>query len=539
MAGYNFTDYHFVDPSKGVDSGAGTSMSDPWASLGYALNNMTKGSCVFLRRGQVETVTSAITVTKDHIMTQPGAVSSWPSPGQEGTGDFVKNSYAVSGVSLTVLSSGACCSRYMTGPDGGTYLMVDVDAKNTAIYIDPPYKGENAAAAAFVIDPDDLYSIAAYITSGQGADLKTTWDSDSEELYKFDCSANSSATLYFNQATNIHRYNIHFGKVNGNAYLVREVYPHSQGIWKHCYFETGEDNAAAFSPQYGSFYIEGCVIRGMSTNNTGQYGLYLFGCSDVTVKNTVIPRCGYRGVYIIGGGNVDLINCCVGFDGGNMREGVVNYLGGRGKDISGVRLIDSEINEVTSVGTAYKIYNTSDQHDRVSWTNYMRSAGDHRIYLSSKGYVYKTTSGARPGGSEYVLKCAFNENSGASLATRAASGLISADYNSTVLLDQHYVLSSGTWMFKYYVQSSGLALDSDDVFMDVVHWDGLEKNLGEAVVAHSSNGISSAGNWSEFIYASGIVIDADRLVEVLVYNNTYSATYVQYIDPQPQIIKLA
>lgn len=535
MADYAFTDYHFVDYTNGTDSTAGTNgdlMSTPWKTLGYALSNMTTGSCVFFRRGEVEMATAAISITKDHSPDKPGAFSSWPRGPVTCSGNFTAGGLVIDTVTGITITSGGVIARYLLGPDAEQYIIVDASG-TTGLYIDPPYKGSTASAQEFTILEDDLYHISSTLGGGDGADLAATWDADAQDMFRFDCSTNSTANLYFNQSVFLHKYCTHFGPAGGNGNLVREVYPRQTSIWKHCYMDTGADNATVFAPYYGPYYIEGCVFKGLNSYDSGQYGLYCFGNTDVTLKNCVVISAGYRGIYQIGGGDLDLINCCVGYNGGFVREAIHQMYAARAKKISGTVLKDCTLTSQTGGGPNYDIYAGSDQADKASWTNYQRTAGDNRIELLGRGTVYVSTEVLRPGGSAYVYKCTMNGFSTGD-AVRPASGLSADEYGGTKITDQKFMLTSGTWAIRYYIQCSGVAVDSDHLFMDIV--------VDDEIVAHSWNGIAlraDINDWSQFIYNSGLVLDTDTLVTVKVFNNYYTGLYAQYIDPLPEIEKLA
>lgn len=539
MAGYNFTDYYYLDPTTGVDSaGYGDSMSSGFATLQYALNNMaTDGSVLFIRRGTDELITVATSATSsDHNSTTPGMVCSWPRASVSGVGDFIQGALAVSGVAGLSMSTLAHGSRYFTGPDGAKYLVVDCPATDE-MRIDPPYAGTTASGGAFEIWEDELYSLASGLTAGEGADAKATWDADSDDMYVLHCSGGSSSYFYFSACRMLNKQTIRFQGGSSASAMVLDVLS-IQTQFKNCQFYCENDDSRMLYTQYGRILLDGCVFKGLDTYDSDQHAIQFLGCNDSRIENTVIISCGVNGIYNAGA-TFMAKNCKFGYDGGHVYRG---YYGTYSASVNtAIRFVDCDFSE--AVNEDY--YTGTNTIERLELVNDARS-GVNKLLLPGTGQIRRVddtnaseTMSLRTGGSDQVLECYWYRYS-TSAGSRAPEGVLTDNWTGgNKVFDQKLVVPSGVWAIRYYVQTNyPIPIDSDEIWLEAYHNSGMALDSGNEYVYKSAETVSTRtgnGDWTNYVSVQ-VDVDRDTLINTRMYYARYSSTYYTWVDPLPVVL---
>ena len=188
---------YFVDSTTGDNGDTGLSTDLAWATLQFALEGggLAAGDIVWVRRIHVE-------YAGDPTVDIRPAYSGTPKDSIRIIG-WPRNTHAISSSDWTNGSTAVVVDdadmdrekhqgRYVTGPDGETYLITKVtDASN--IVIDREYASTTAEAAAATIQADEDYALAQAIDDAAWTIKIATWTADADDLpvLRMDCTRHS------------------------------------------------------------------------------------------------------------------------------------------------------------------------------------------------------------------------------------------------------------------------------------------------------------------------------------------------------------
>lgn len=529
MADYTFTysGHRYVDYTTGTDSTTGTNgqkMSTPWKTLNYALTNAPASAAIWVRRGTSEAVGATINQSAPvSQISKPRVLSSWPRPVLSGyvtvTSGFPN--FVISGGGMTELGYVA---RPFTDSAGNRYIVGKVLNANSGI-MDPSWAIAGGTNLPITFTADRMYDVANALVSGNGADLKSTWDSDNKNIYALSFTGAyewlSNNVIYFD------RYNIAVTGTVGATYMVRDN-SGKKNIWGGCYFKNTLDDAWLHYTYAQVTHYYDCIFEGINSLDNDQYAIYAEG--SIIAKNCVIVSVGNRAIYGNACGLVYLENIKAPLDGYYAQYGVDLTTSPTAYDAPHI------INNCVFSGAVNPDYRfTAASTDVLQVRNHRRVPGDHRMWINGLGEVRKSTTYTVPG-TDFSLRCDWL-NGESNWGFRAREGQGSHDLRGRAILTQKLSLpgSSGELYdlgFNYFnMNSSGLT--SNDVYVEVERSsasDIFDYGVGGSIYKSATNSFTYSG-WTEVLATD--VPGGNLTLRAYFAGPNIDKTKYMYISPYP------
>jgi hypothetical protein len=407
-----------------------------------------------------------------------------------------------------------------------TYAVVN-GTPTTCFCIDRPYPGENATSASGTIAKDEDYDWSQTLTSGQGADLLSTWTADANDMPIIDWNAGlfiESITKYWYEFHNL----IYKNSAFSGAGISNSSTQTTMSKLLGCYFTSNNIK----TPVGGAnMHIERCVID-MASSSTPTSAISA-GVGVCIVRSSAMHHssgiAAHQFVRLI----LENVNIGVEKESTTSEISLSNQMPLiLAKDIQFGSL--STIVLYTSGGINGNIFN------QLCIQNFNKVQNSHRVYIPNTGTIIKNDcSGgdvvARTGGASSVAEFLINYSSSSS-QTKAPTGISSIGYcfsciEMKVWLNTTDILS--TQNFKFYVQSVTDALTSADMWLECEYIDKSTAQGYHKTIVTSSESIAarnSASDWTQFISTGNITVAAAGWVILRIFDNKYS-TNKKYVDP--------
>ena len=394
--------------------------------------------------------------------------------------------------------------------------------------IDRPYIGTNATGAAGTIAKDEDYDWAQTLTTGQGADLLSTWNSDAHDLPILDWNAGA----FSDQMTRPKYEYKYLCYKNSNA-TVGSLTNNGQNIGPAklfgCYFSQNQAKANIV----GSFLIDRCIFDAVASGATIGINTIAYNC---IVRNSAIHHVNNAlstNAAIASPIKLDNVNL------GVERESTTSEI------VATIPLSNCEFKDV-SIGTSSTLYLArtttllGNVPSKISIENMNKVANAHKIYVLDIGTITKNDCSGEPvsrtGGALSVVE--FLANIGTySTQTKAPVGYSSAEWCPSYIEMKVWLSATdivAAKNFKFYVQSVTDTLTSSDLWLECEYIIASTAQGYLKTIVTSSESItarSSASDWSQFISTGNITVAAASWVTLRIFCNKYSANK-RYVDPK-------
>jgi hypothetical protein len=523
---------YFLDSTTGNDADNGTTMDLAFATLDYAISNagLVAGDTLWIRRLHSEIPASDISGNLAGTGDNPITFAGWPRAA-DATADgatWANGSTTVDLVTTLSMDREKHLGRYVTAPDGETYMITLITDANT-FTIDREYTGASVTttAGAFTIQADELWVDdmgTEYGFDDSGWTIKeSNWDGDADDLPLIDFNANARQVL-----------------LSSDEYL----------MWENIDFHDSFDTVGMFN----STLSKATVIRGCLFLTDQNTQCVRGDRSMITCIRCVIVGSGaganQRGVQMTNG-LVRLVDCAV------------YNMGGAGAILSqnGTFVILENVNsgvEVANAGTDMFM-----QYGTLGWgrdvklggtnglftisnavyqvfgiENYGKSLGSHQAFthagtltkvdvVAGGGDPYK-----RPGGADSVLEV-LHDLSSATDAVPNLSGKFAVP-----IFEHEFEASTDTKNYRYYVQAEGIVTASElwiECEYVSVYEDDSEYIVTKVASDEAFTARADAADWAEYLEVTGITPAVASKVRIKCYCSYYHATNKIYIDPLPEV----
>jgi hypothetical protein len=522
---------YFVDIDNGDDLDDGTTMDDgpgdgspgAWATLGKALLTVsTPGDIIWVRRTHTETLGATLQVTNSGTAENPYRVVGWPRA-EDATADeatWTNDSTTVDLVTTLSMDAEKHCSRYVTAPNGETYMITKVVDANTFL-IDRKYNGGTVTATdgAFTVQEDDDYDLAQAI-GAEFATEKVAWTADADDVAVVDADGTGNY-IYFNSDRWWTWDNIHF--IAGTSYILRVRY--TRGGWlRGCIVEaTANLYPIILDGTYTSFYRT--IFFGTAAG-AAQNGMYL-AQSHAYIEDVAIYGTGDHGL-VVAFGSVTYKGLNIGIEAVTPNDpdiNISNHGWMRGRDLRlGANVAELERN--TASTHCQNVYIFSENHNGVLGAHKTFNAQGEILKLdvvAGSGDPYKRSSGA-----DSVLELIYN-------LSNTTENIVSPQPEfASVVFEHEFEATTDSRRYRYYVNSEKAVLASE-LWIEVEYVSAYD-DATEYVIkkVNSDEGITIRGDatdWSQYIEVEGIQPAVGSTVRIKCYCSFYDATDKIYIDP--------
>ena len=508
---------YFCDPSAtGLNNG--TTMTDAWTDPATAFANGRNTDYIWFRRGMNVTKAADVPV-------KTGNYYNWPRASLSFTATFTNGSTTVTitGGSLTANQYQHAGRRIKLDADGDWYCIFEVTSTTTLI-LDREYAGTGGTGNA-TIEEDEHYTQGQAI-SASFADLKATWNADTDALPIIDFSTNANNFTTSGSPTMFWKgFNIKNGTSgDGSAYLDTTIYVN----YKYCIFEQTNNNQPCMWLDSGFFVFLQCLFRGASSGFSSAHSMFPAG-SDVVLRFYGVSSGG----FFVGYGSFNSFN--FEFDCWNNGKEVQNQLqnvnilkqGLSGRNYRTQNTVFGQ-NESAPVGysTEFKVenYNTYGVHRKFR-NDY--TFLNHDV-LPASGDPYQRT-----GGADEIIKL----SQGA--ATSFSNPYGSERTRYAKVFEHLYDVDDTSKTYTYYINSN-VALSNADLFYLEAQYIELYDDDSEYVdgIVRSTETISvrsGVSDWSQYL---SVTVDPDiaSFVKIrLISGYALGSADIIYIDPKADI----
>jgi hypothetical protein len=405
-----------------------------------------------------------------------------------------------------------------------TYAVVN-GTPSLCFCIDRPYPGANATGVAGTIAKDEDYDWSQTLTSGQGADLLSTWTADADDVPILNWNGGSytdNITRVWYEFRNL----LYENSASSSSNLYNSAVMPIKILG--CIFTSNVASKYTCNSTYA--IINRCVIYGI-TNTI--YGLYI-GIGIGYIFNTAIHHV-YNGLTIANNGKFILRNVNIG-----VEKESSNIEFQSGSFYPDIFCIDCAVGSSSVINGGHTSITSYGLCSYLYFQNFNKILNSHKVYIQDIGTIIKNDcSGgdvvARTGGAASVAE--FLVNTGTySAQTKAPTGLSSVGWcpayiELKVWLNATDILS--TQNFKFYVQSVTDALTSADLWLECEYIDSSTAQGYHKTIVTSSESItarSTSSDWTQFISTGNITVAAAGWVYLRIFCNKYSANK-RYVDP--------
>lgn len=508
----------FVDTTLATGNNDGTTMDDAWQSIETAMEyaSVATGDYIWIRR-----VSGFSGPSSDITLGKAGTTGAWIT-----YLGWPRNSHAISSSDWTNGSTEVTVDdadmdrekhqgRYVTGPDGNTYLITRVVDADTII-IDREYVGSTVTNEGATIAADEDYATAQAIDDAAWTVKKTDWNADADDLplidfgntnYKFAPNKNnvSIRNMEFQDGCNSTTY---YAIIHGASYCMEYV-----GLLVKTTY-----NARGVFHSFG-VKLKRCIVEGSGAGNTSNQGIYASGW----IEDSAVYNCGSYGIFAPS--SLYLRNVNIGVEQAN----VVQDIACTDAYISGY--------DVKLGGTNGYIYNansrTPTRIPSCVIENYQKVLGAH-IGVHGAATPYKTDVVAgsgdpykRTGGADSVIQ--FD-------STTVAYG----DKGINDYEIYRCIISANTdsKSYRIYIQSYdyGSTLTADEIWLACTYvsdYDDTTEYATTMVVSDETVAMrSGADDWSQYIEVTGIQPAVASNVHLVVhFTGRSDADGVLFVDP--------
>jgi hypothetical protein len=414
-------------------------------------------------------------------------------------------------------------SRYVTAPDGETYMIAQITDSNTFI-LEREYAGSSVTLSngAFTIQADEDYALAQAIDDSGWTIQKSDWNADADDLPLFDNSGNAYY-YYFNGAREWRFANLDFKP--GTFYSIRMNICRTC-IFNGCLFQQTVNGGALYFSSSGSV-IERCVHYGSGAGSQ-QNGLILVSGFH-RWKNLIIDNMGDHSISAQSS-DIYMDGVNIGVETGNNIEDLHHIYEGRmyGKDVSLGGQGTGGIWE-TSSGAIWNSFWTA------SFENYGRVLGAHKTFnpqgeltkvdvVAGSGDPYK-----RSGGNDSVIEILYT------LADLADNIKAPVSELTTEIFCHEFESTTDAKSYRYYVQGEGGVL-ATEIWLEceyVSSYDDTSEYTYTTVLSDEAiTARSDASDWTQYIEVTNIQPAVASKVRVKLFCSYYHATNKIYIDPK-------
>lgn len=516
----------FVDTTLATGNNDGTTMDDAWQSIETAME-----------KSDYDTRENNIWIRRVSSHSSPGSdISVGDSGGSAALNSFIgwpRNSHAISSSDWTSGSTEVTVDdndmdrekhqgRYITGPDGRTYLITQVIDSDTII-IDRPYIGSNASDQAATIAADEDYATAQTIDDSAWTIKKTNWNADADDIPCIDLGASNYRVLATGKYGVAFKY-LEFkdGAGSTTSYATISGSPASI-ILKGCLIKQTNNARAMYG---GEFLIDRCIFEGggYAAGGTSNHGIYPMGGGSIT--NSAIYD--FRGYAMYASNTVYLQNVNIGVEKYNGTAEIYamnSYVFGYDVKLGG-----------------YSGYVASPSPRTLSMTptvmieNYQKVLGANQFFYGSAFYAYKldVVAGSgdpykRTGGSDSVL---------ALKPANTTYGICNIyDYK---VLDICILADTSSKSYRFYVQTKNVpTLTRTELHVSCTYIGAYESTTKyQETTVESDESVtvrSDESDWSQYIEVTGIQPAVASIVHLKIFYNTADTDGYIYIDPLPYI----
>jgi hypothetical protein len=520
---------YFVDSTTGDNGDDGTTMDLAFATIEYAMESggPVGGDIIWVRRGHSEIPTSDISPGADANEATPIRIVGWPRAANTSitSATWTNGSRTVDLIVGLSMDKSKHQARYVTGPDGETYMICRVVDSNTVKLLNE-YAGASVSgvsgACTIQADEDwvdDMGTAFGFDDSGWTIQ-ESDWDADAETLALIDYNSTAyNVTLSTDMAYDF--CNLEFKNTtdaNGPLYILRAKWAGVRG----CIF-TATTNAKVGPLCQNEFVaMERCTIEGNSTG-AAQSGLTLQLATGY-VKNVTIDNLGGYGV-VLQSNIPKFLNVAIG------REEPCDYHAFYAAYEVALKGRDVYVDDTN--GQVYWYYGSGGAY--IAIENYNQTLGSHKMFTPSGEVTGTAVVGGsgdpykRSGGSDKVIEILYDRNN----TTHDYSEPIVRGAQS--IFEHEFEATTSSKSYRYYVQSVG-ALTATQLWLEVEYVSAYDDNseyvIKEEVSDETISARTGADDWGQYIEVTGITPAVGSKVRIRCYCSYYHATNKIYIDPK-------
>jgi len=523
---------YFVDSANGNDTDTGLSMdagggggaTGAWATFEHALTagGLAAGDYVWVRRTHSEVASSYWACENDGDIDTPISSIGWPRAA-DATADgasWTNGNTTVDLVTTLSISREKHLGRYVTGPDGESYMITLVTDSNT-FTIDREYAGVTVTTTdgAFTVQADEHWVDdmgTEYGFDDSGWTIKEiTWDADADDLPDIDFSG--GAYYIYNTGDyfyNYHNFDITTGVVNYGAFRIAGS---RQIVFQGCLFDVSVGNAG-IAMSTTTVLLDRCVMVGSSNAGHSSNRLFMQSGCYCKISNCAIYNAGDVAILAYYG-VTELDNVNLGVEGEN-HDRDIHALDGHivfGKNV-----------KLGGLGNSEMYFDRCSVYPS-SFENYGKVLGAHKKFypqgtatkldvVAGSGDPYKRT-----GGADSVIEVLFDDSLNAN----------SSD-NYSVIFEHEFEATTDLKNYRYYVQAEGVVAAAQlwieceyvSTYGDTSEYAMTKVSSDEAFTARADE-----EDWAEYMEVIGITPAVASKVRVRCYCTYYNATNKIYIDP--------
>jgi hypothetical protein len=519
---------YFVDSTTGDDADDGTTMDLAFATLKYAVANagLVAGDYLWVRRVHSETVTSITNIAGSGSGVSPLTISGWPRAADSSitSATWTNGSTTVDLIVGLSMDREKHLGRYITAPDGVTYMITKITDSNTII-IDREYAGATvtttAGACTIQADEDWVDDMGTeYGFDDSGWTIKESdWDADADDLPLIDYNAGNNY-FYINQDHNTIWANMDHTNFSATGFVrLSTCVAHVRGC-----LSSHTNNTSSIYMENGTYFLERCVLVGAAAGGTSQRGAYL-ASAWIYGKNLAIYGHGDTGLHWVGSGGGYLENVNIGVEEALGDDDL--YFGAH------VTLYGRDVK--LGAGSAEILFFDKHFGGRAEFENFNKILGAHKSLVppgsltkvdvvSGSGDPYK-----RPGGSDSVIEVLFN-GTGIGIKNK-----YKAPPNNQLVFVHEFEVTTDTKNYRYYVQAEGIVA-ADELWIEAEYVsakdDTSEYTYTKVESDEAFTARADAEDWAEYMEVTGIAPVATGKVRIKCYCRYYNATNKIYIDPK-------
>jgi len=516
---------YFVSSGDGNDGDSGLTLDLAWATLEYALESggLAAGDTVMVRRTHSEVPVSDIAVAYTGTMASPIIIAGL----HRGAHAISSSDWTNGSTSVTVddndMDREKHQARYITAPDGETYLITDVTAATTII-IDREYAGGTVANDATAsIQADDV--ISAWTAYDDSGDIikKAGWEADADDMPLIDFN-DGNFDLYFNNAKSYFEIkNIEFIDSADSNGLV-QIYFSKEILFEGCLFAQNASSAPTIYCRSSNIKLKRFTMEGSSAGGA-QRGFTLNDGIILELVDGAIYNMGDCGIYADGAGKIILNNVNIGIESANDDSDIcfIHEMILEGYDVR----LGGTNGLVTFGSLAYS------NRAKAAFENYQKTLGENRVYYVGGYYERVAVVGETPNkkNSDYVIKITPNVNQ--------VPGEIFA-YEIPILVAS---LANAAYTFTFDIYNdSGVTINDGDAKADiwlVARYTKAYDDTSEyvsAVAESTENTIADAADaddWDSLSVSFTPAVASN--VTIYAKLKFYSAAGTLFIDTQPVV----
>lgn len=517
---------YFVSSADGDNGDSGATLDLAWATLEYALESggLSAGDTVMIRRTHSEIPTSNIAPNYNGTPASPIIIAGCPRDAHAiSSSDWTNGSVSVN-VDDNDMDREQHQGRYITAPDGETYLITRVTDSAT-IVLDREYAGSTSSndATASIQADDIVADWESYDDSGDTI-KKSNWEADADDLPVIDFNDGDYQLILNANDDNLEFHNMEVKDSTDSSGIINIYNGPSNFLLKGCLLKQSTQNDLLLGLQYGaSVNVERCIFEGSGSGGDqrgirGQYG------AMISLKDCAIYNCGGNGIYLHGS-VLFLENVNIGTEIANANDDIYClYSKIYGRD---VRLGGSNgYVDFDSTGNGYHLM-------RCSFENFQKVLGNHRTYYPGGYFERSAVSGETPNKkvSDYVMKIVPNVN-----CTPNEEGAF-------IMLRHEIELTADTHTLRYWIYNdTGDTLNDttakDDIWLKAEYIKEYD-DTSEYVIAEEFSDeidIADAADADDYDYLEVTITTATAgKVRLTIYLSYYSAAGNIFIDPAVQI----